>query len=124
MLNMYHSFMLHLKTTADFSVLPIFFQLCEKKLNIISKIYEIPNFPYGPSVHLPTYRSAVMYWLGCTVQKTEFLLGIVTDNPPVCTHLRSCLIKLLSSWNVHLRKQSGKAMHKNFIKPTTTNFCL
>ena len=64
-----------------------FFSALCKKLNIMSTIYEIQNFPYGPLVQLQSDRSAAMYWLDCTVQKTEFLLGIVTANPPVCTHL-------------------------------------
>ena len=91
-----------------------FFSALCKKLNIISKIYEIPNVLYGPSVHLPNYRSAAMYWLDCTVQKTEFLLAIVTNNPPVCTHLRSRLIKLLSSALLKLECAFNKTIWKGY----------
>ena len=91
-----------------------FFSALCKKLNIISAIYEIHNFPYGPLVELQSDRSAAMNWLNCTVQKTEFLLGIVTANPPVCTHLCSRLIKLLTSALMKLEMAFKKTIWKGY----------
>ena len=91
-----------------------FFSALCKKLNIITAIYQIDNFPYGPLVQLQSAHSAAMYWLNCTVQKTEFLLGIVTANPPVCTHLRSHLIKLLTSALMKLEMAFKKTIWKGY----------